>query len=31
MGKYPFRGKGEGEWDGEFVDRRPGREITFEM
>jgi len=31
MGEHPLRGKGEGGWDGGFVEGRPGRETTFEM
>jgi hypothetical protein len=29
--EHPLRGKGEGIWDGMFVEGRPGRGTIFEM
>jgi hypothetical protein len=28
--EHPHRGKGDGGWDGVFVEGKPGRGITFE-
>jgi hypothetical protein len=31
VGEHPHRVRGEGKWDREFPEGRPGKGITFEM